>query len=258
MTEGTEQKVASTKGFWAWLMDHPWFIRIAGLFSVIALPLSFWFYYASIQKPELSYAINPVRTTIVRPGQFSSMQVSINGNIISNDLSSVQIAIWNAGRKAIHESEILAPIVIRPVPSTAIYEARSSKQARSETVMNIHQELTNAIPIKWKILEQNDGCVLTLFYAGGDNIDFVVDGTIEDQGKVKRVKTGQDNWISSLILFTIVGTTTIGGIFLAEILAKRRKSKKIKLFMGLTLLAVVITLSHYLPKWLYAHTPFGF
>jgi hypothetical protein len=179
------------KGFWAGLMDHVWFVRIAGaasIIGIIGLPLSIYLYVESIQKPKLCYAINPVRTSILKKGQFSELNVSMGGTPITNDLTAVQIAIWNAGNLPIRHDDILKPIVIRSKVNALVYKI-TIMATRDVTGFRPGPHSSTEYGMDWTILEHNDGALIQIFYGGDENVDFTIDGILIGQKTpVKLVK----------------------------------------------------------------------
>jgi len=257
---------------------------ILGIIGTLVLT---WYFQ---EERKLSYAISPTRTPILKTGKLSNLKVRYeartervdlvqtnpfanNPNFvgpvsvrslefqdhdITNDLTGVQIAVWNAGNRPIHSNDILLPIILHAADNSTILEA-SIKGTNSGTEMSIrHGLVDNVIKLDWRVLEKNNGGLITIFYEGSENVDFVLDGKIEGQGSPVKVMTGQDHIISTIILFIIVGVTTIGGITFAELITNKRKSKRLKLSLGIVLLILVSSMAHWLPKWLTVHTPFGF
>ena len=106
------------------------------------------------------------------------------------------------------------------------------------------------------MLEKNNGGLITLFYEGSENVDFVLEGKIEGQGVPVKMMTGQNRPLPTVILLTTVASITLGGIFITEFVA--RKNKNLKFAMGSILLVLVLAIAYWLPKWLYTQSPFGF
>jgi hypothetical protein len=181
------------------------------------------YFWLAIEKPKLCYAINPVRTTIVKAGKLSNLKVAYGNHEITNDLTIVQIAIWNKGSKAIHHEEILEPVVLHAkgpaIMRATIYEA-GLKSTRMATAMTInHLAGSPKVGIDWKVLEHDDGGLFTLFYEGDENLVFEIDGTIEGQRSI-----GNPSGIPQLLIIILL----IGGLVLiVGLLGLLKKTKLI-------------------------------
>jgi hypothetical protein len=180
---------------------------------VIGALVSTLYFWLAIEKPFLCYAINPVRTSIVKSGQFSDMTVMVNGRQITNDLTGVQIAIWNSGKKPIHGSEILKQIVLRSSNHVPIYKATVSRQ-RDVTRFGLYTSniLSGEVIFDWRILEHDDGALLQLFYEGDPDTDFTLDGALEGQNRPHRsTKASTKN------IFLVMGVTVAAMYVLSAI-----------------------------------------
>ncbi|HEY0551245.1 MAG TPA: hypothetical protein VGF13_16695, partial [Verrucomicrobiae bacterium] len=80
------------------LINHPWVLLVAGavLGALASIPVALWF----LERPHICWVTNPVRSVIVKRDQTSAFRVSFFGADVTNDVSSVQLQIWNKGRKA--------------------------------------------------------------------------------------------------------------------------------------------------------------
>lgn len=244
---------------------------IAGtVFGVIATLVLTWYF---AEKPQLRYYINPVRTSIVRAGQLSELNVTVNGQPITNDLTGVQIAIWNAGKKPIHRSDILKPVILRAANGAQIYKATITK-ARDVTELTFSQPTPDGVGLDWRILEQNDGAVIQVFYAGDGTVDFSLEGVLEGQrNPVRMTKREVSTW-SLIIVFLVLAIIFGSLIVLNERTLQKDRVKKgamtrkqifqlcVVLFFLLVvavflLLGVTIGLNYFLhgPS---VYTPFGF
>jgi len=166
----------------AWL-SHP-VNALVGSIGAIASILSIFLYFQSIEKRDLNFYVHPVKATVVKAGQASKLTVSFDGHEITNDITAVQIAFWNAGKRPIKKAEILEPIVISCGVDHPILEASLKKTTRPLThpVLETTKMENGEIGISWDILEQSDGGVVQVVYTGGTSVSFQMRGTIEGQG----------------------------------------------------------------------------
>lgn len=158
------------------------------LSSLISIPLTFFFYHVSISQPDLTAFTNPARTTVVSASQTSSLTVRHNDKPVTGDLNAVQVALWNAGSKAIKRDDILSTIKIEATSKAPILEAtiRSTSRPEIEFLIDDSQKDLGIISVSWKILEQNDGASIQLIYAGTDKEKFAITGSIVDQREINE------------------------------------------------------------------------
>jgi hypothetical protein len=163
---------------------HP-AVGIAGsVASVVGLLAAVYFYFAAQAAPELTTFVHPVRTTVVKAGQVSALTVSLNGKELRSDVTAAQIAFWNAGNQAIRPADILEPFrIITPVPMLEVTIRRKSRE-----VLKIDLDRTRLyrgeVGVSWNILEDGDGAVLQMIYAGDTEIPIQSRGTVVGQGAV--------------------------------------------------------------------------
>jgi hypothetical protein len=112
---------------------------LGSIFSIIALPLSVYFYIESIQSPNLTFSRNPSKLEIVAASKSSKFSVDYNGQPVSGDISIAQIAIWNQGNKPIKAEDILAPVILHTTPGVGILEASVRKPSRDQLILRYKQ-----------------------------------------------------------------------------------------------------------------------
>src|SRR2546428_5170955 len=151
--------------------SHPVVAALSSIAAIIGVPLAFYFYYAGIRSPNLTYHFHPVRTTVVKAGGASALKVLFAGNEVRSDITVVQMALWNAGKEPIPGNNILTPIQIQTENSAPILEATIRKMSRAvnELALDQSQIGKGVIGVMWKILERDDGGVIQLIYAGDVN-----------------------------------------------------------------------------------------
>jgi hypothetical protein len=185
-----------------WL-SHPLNLLL-GLFGTIASILSVVFYLQSIETRELTFLIHPVKTTVVKAGRASRLKVSLGEREITNDISAVQIAFWNAGKRPIRRNEILEPIIIGLGTNHAVLEVALRKVTRQLTHVALDQgRLANGeVGISWDILEKLDGGVVQIVYAGDTSVPIQINGVVEGQSQIPlrvldaRITTPEEQYSS--------------------------------------------------------------
>ncbi|MGK3958946.1 hypothetical protein WMF38_38545 [Sorangium sp. So ce118] len=215
-----------------------WFFGAAGLFTGI------YFYQISKRDPELTYYVHPVQAAVVKTGQASRLAVSHDGNPIDSDITAAQVVIWNNGKQSIKKDSVLKAIKLELEDETPILEATVRKVSRDVIGFTIQtDELSKGrASVSWNILEQDDGAVLQLVYAGKPGTQIQVSGIIEGQKQLERYEyhnrilspdeqyqKKKPRWYLWLGLVLIAGLSTFAIVPLVhgyrELANKRRISK---------------------------------
>ncbi|MDA0691065.1 MAG: hypothetical protein O3A78_07390 [Nitrospinae bacterium] len=168
------------------ISKNPYFGLIGIILGLIGIILSIFFYVGSKKESELTFMVNPIKTSIVSSGRTSSIKVFNAEKEITNDVTAVQIAIWNGGAKSIRTNNILEPIEIYTDPPVSIIEATILNTSREVTNFHIETDKLEQgiIKLKWKILEQNDGASIQIIFIGAKDTKFNFRGTIEGQAQI--------------------------------------------------------------------------
>ncbi len=130
---------------------------------------------------------------MVKSGTASSLSVNFKGKAIASDITAAQIAIWNAGRMPIKRADVLRPVLIRlTTAGVPILEASLRKISREVTKVTLDETALaqNEIGVQFEILEQNDGCVIQIIYAGPPDVPFAVSGVIIGQHSPQELRYG--------------------------------------------------------------------
>jgi hypothetical protein len=163
--------------------SNPWIGVLGSIFSVVGVGLAIYFYFGGARSRKLTYAVNPVKTIVVKAGEASTLRVLHGDQDIKGDVTAAQVAIWNDGTESIRPENVLSPISIVLRPSAPILEAKVRKVSRAVigAAIDTSRLADGAVPVTWKILEHNDGAVIQLIFAGPTETDIAVDGTVEGQ-----------------------------------------------------------------------------
>jgi uncharacterized protein YcbK (DUF882 family) len=196
-TPNEPQKVEEPKSKISTFLSHPAaviIVFISAITSLIALPLSFYFYYAAKEYPRLTYYVNPAKAVVVKAGQASRLTTSYDNKVIDTDITAAQVLLWNNGSKSIKRENILKPIVIYTENNIPILEATIRRSSREVTQLALSTDETQQgrVTVLWNILEQNDGGIIQLIYAGDTNVQIRVDGVVE--GQPHNEKYDPDKW----------------------------------------------------------------
>jgi hypothetical protein len=160
------------------------------ILTLIGFPLSIYFYYAAKEYPHLTYYVHPVKATIVRAGEASKLTASIDNKPVETDITAAQLAIWNQGRRSIKKDQVLKPIVIYTENNAPILEATIRKSSRDVTQLSLNTDELHKgrVTILWNILEQNDGGIIQLIYAGNTNVRIKAEGVVEGQPQIEQLE----------------------------------------------------------------------
>jgi hypothetical protein len=139
---------------------------------------------------DLSYYCNPIRTSIVKSGRSSVLEVVWNNEKLSTDVTGSQVAIWNNGKRPIEKSDILEEIEIFTQPKTPILEADIIKTSRNviDLVLNKDKLNDGCISVSWKILEQFDGGTIQVIYAGDEVVKLSIRGIVKEQRNIRQLE----------------------------------------------------------------------
>lgn len=212
-------------------------LGIAGsVASIISVPLAIYFAVTGVTYPDLVYLTVPNRAAIVRQGATSRLSVQFDGQLMGKDVTAVQIAVWNAGRSAIRPSAVLQPVAIHAAAGTEVLEAsiRNSTRAVIQPQIVMDREVRDEVGISWAILEQGDGVLIQIIYAGGPDIPFRVEGVLEGQKEIRQVKYPWDPEQGTSVglgelrrrtIMAMIGGTCFGAFAIAFMLYKSRREE---------------------------------
>lgn len=161
---------------------------VGSIASILSLGLAIYFYAVPNTSRELAYLVNPAKAIVVKSDQLSRLSVTLDGNPITTDVAAAQVAIWNNGNEPIRPENILQPIKLVASGHTRIFEATVRKNSREHVQIKLDDSKIDQgeLGISWNILEQNDGAILQIVYAGSPNTDITISGTIEGRKEVRN------------------------------------------------------------------------
>lgn len=222
------------------------FSLISGIASLISIPLAFLFWLEAKQYPDANFTVHPVKAILLQKGQTSKLTASFDNKLIETDVSTAQMAIWNKGKKPVRKEAILSEnnsIEIISVNRIPILEARIRKSSRDEVQCQLNNERMGegVISLSWRILEQNDSCVIQVIYAGNTDENFTSIGTIEEQKGIKLfIPSDEKTPIQSL--FNILSVLLYGITIFSLFEAKHRIGKKRALLFFIFFLVGVLSI----------------
>lgn len=176
-----------------------------GLCTVAGLVIILFFPNFNSPKREFHIVANPARSVIIDKNNIQDAPFKIikqNGEEIKDNVSSVLIHFWNAGRKEISKSDILEPIKIIINDSSAEILRTDSIQY-SRNICNIQllkPTIADSLPafqIYFDLLENMDGGTLQLLYIGDPNAQISFSGLIKGKTDLSHSKVIQNNFFNS-------------------------------------------------------------
>jgi hypothetical protein len=231
------------------IVHHP----AVTLGSLIIGILGFVVGYKAIERPKLCWSAG-ARQSIVSPrDERSQLSVLYKGARVTNDITAMQIAIWNEGSKSIKRSDILSPIQSMFVRGIPILEARLLKMTRSliNPSISTNEWAAGKISVAWDILESGDGFVVQMIVAGDDTV-IETTGAIEHQKKPVWKESKGPPKVPLVILSAIL--LCFAGFFLITSIQKWRAAQNRRwspdlvvtcLLFGVLALSSVTTLWNY-------------
>lgn len=172
-------------------LKNNWLGLTGGAIGILGLAFSYYFFKISTSPAEPVFLIDPSRTIIVESKRFSETPLRVvrdDGSKIQGDVTSIRFYFWNNGRKSIHPSAILEPIIVTLEEKDGeVLDHKILKVSRGVVRPLIQRDTADPkrkFNISFSILEKNDGFTGQLIYVGNPNADFKIFGTIEGAKKI--------------------------------------------------------------------------
>lgn len=193
-----------------YIANHPAVVLSGIIASVLGLLVTLYFaFWPIIQKRELTYSVQPVRTPLVEVNNPPDIAVFYKQERISGDLTAAQVMICNSGLEPIKHEDILSPIALS-VPGARIIEHSFSRRPFDGSGFHLDTNLSSGqLMIDWKILEQGENPIIQIIYTGKRDLPIVLTGRVVGQQKPRLISwpTDRGNLISLLrrIGFDVLG-----------------------------------------------------
>ncbi len=162
---------------------------------------------------KLAYCINPTRFPIVQAAHVSKLTVAHDGQPMNGDVTGFQVAIWNAGKRAIQAADIKSSILLA-AGTNQIFEASIIKEKGQPLGCAVSKKSDSQIELQFTDLEHKEGVLVQCFYTGGPEVPITVTGKILDQGAPAEVTiiSKQSGWniltnVLSFIVFLNLAVT---------------------------------------------------
>jgi len=173
--------------------SNPWVGIVGTAAGIVGLLLTIVFYLRSASYPDLVYLDSTVRTIVVKQGTTSRLGVVFDGRPLTQDVTASQVALWNRGRQPIRRAAVLQPVTITTEPRVPILEATIRKTSRDVVGLDLDRTrlADGEVSVSWNILEEGDGGVVQLVYAGDAGTRIRCRGVIEGQRGVREFEAAR-------------------------------------------------------------------
>ena len=225
-------------------------LGIVASITTLAGPfLTIYFYQLSLEFPDVRFAQNPVGTVVLDREKTPELNVNFNGKGIDGaHITRTQVGIWNDGKRAIKADEILNDekrIEITSRENAPMLDAAVAAVSRPEIGCSLDDVSIDSgrLFVSWKILEQNDWCLIQLTHTGNTDTKFDPRGAIQGQPTIKTTQISRGSILTSqslvgAIVVALFGTLVCIGYLLRALRSPNRKIGVVVAFIGGLLLCL--------------------
>jgi hypothetical protein len=265
-----ESKVQSTDGRILQFFRNPVVGIVGSVASIASVPLAVYFFAASHRARDLEYFVQPAKAVVVKAGQTSRLQVTLDGVPVGKDVTAVQVAFWNHGSESIRPEQMLQPLVIRTTGKSRVLEARLRKTSRevSGIALDLSALSDGEVRVSWRILEHNDGGIVQLIYFSDNNTEVTATATVEGQGTIGSLDpsnytpaNAKHAWVGKVlpILLGAMGASLSISLFILLIkTGLRRRQEWFVFLLGQVGASLFIGVSIWIMWVATQQVPFGF
>lgn len=167
------------------IMQNTWFQVGAYIVGFTGTVLSVY----SLRKKKIK-PVYIMRSTGLLQESISNLdglKIEFDNHPIGN-LTVTNVAIWNAGRKTLHQSDVSSKeqISIKPKDGIIVYRYSVLKESNSSNGFNVQASADNsAVEIDFEYLDNNEGIAIQLIHSGTSSTDIEVLGSIKGFGRIK-------------------------------------------------------------------------
>jgi hypothetical protein len=221
-------------------VTHPIVALVNFLLAIVGIPVSILITVWFLETPGVSY--EQVGSVTLAKAGAANIELSVNGGVISNDVTAADVVIWNKGRKSVRPEQILESIAITPPKGARILGIELKACSRPKVTRPSVTLESGAAVVTWNILENGDALKLQIVFTGGDTSSVQCSGTIEGQGAIRRVKLSKPE--RGKAVFFINSAVQITGLaFLFYFTKRLSDSKTVNKIMGWMLgITLVLTI----------------
>lgn len=172
------------------ILSNPQLNGLGVIVGLVGIIFAIFTYWDSQTYPELIAQVHPAKAVLVSEQGVQELTVYANEKKVDGPITSVQIAIWNNGKKAIKAEDVLEGIGIKTDQKVEVLSAKVLKQSRKIINLSVSANKANEgiLGLSFKIFEKNDSALLQITYVGKDNVDFIGFGSLVGQSHFKVLK----------------------------------------------------------------------
>lgn len=133
-----------------------------------------------------------------------------SGAAIKNDVTALQLILWNSGSSAVNSESVHKPITIS---CDGVKRVLNQKKVVSNRIFDndfyVQSDHPSLAKIVWKHLEPGVGVKVNFLVEGAVRQECIIDGFVSRFSLEKEKKTGQVNWIAYLIVIALTVCTVL-------------------------------------------------
>ncbi len=172
--------------FFKCIMQNTWFQVGAYIVGFTGTVIGFY----SLRKKRIK-PVYIMRSTGLLQESISNLdglKIEFDNHRIGN-LTVTNVAIWNAGKKTLHQSDVSSneKISIKPKNGILVYRYSVLKESNPSNGVNLKTSKDNSavVEIDFEYLDNNEGIAIQLIHSGKSSIDIEVLGSIKGFGRIK-------------------------------------------------------------------------
>lgn len=172
------------------VLQTPWYNGIVGIFGVLGVLLSIYFYYKSKKVKDPRYVIRSGNLISGPTQKIAPLEILFKNKPISN-FSVSKVAFWNEGRDTIHKTDIAAadPLTITMLGKSEILDATVIYRSKDATQFDIEvSKDCRKLKIYFDYLDKCEGGVIQILHSGKSSDDLRMGGTIKGYGSINQRK----------------------------------------------------------------------
>jgi hypothetical protein len=149
---------------------------------IIGVYVSWYYYEKSVQQRQPIFAVDVIPSTVYDTKQEMRVPLKVtreDGKPLTKSVHVASHIFWNAGTLPVVSGDVLTPIRISLTnQSSELLAVSVVKQSRGVATCAVKQDSPSSFQISFRILEQDDGCQIRVFYAGPQSPGYKIDGEI--------------------------------------------------------------------------------
>lgn len=210
-----------------------------------------WYYYdKSLQFRQPTFAADFIPQTIYDAKKEVRLPLKVtreDGTPLEKSVHSANHVFWNAGNLPISAQDVLTPIRVKVLDSAVeVLSVTIARPSRRVVDCKVTRDGKDSFVLAFRILEQDDGCLINVIYSGPQSVKYAVEGEIVGVRKIEaRTETAWDilqrdeksNTIAKRVLPALAsGIPWAPALVFAFLLLRGNTSRR----FGLSLVGVVL------------------